>query len=107
MAIDQPIVGLPRVDLLGLLGEQGECRFDPELHTGPDAFEDEPLHERRAREDAAKSVCESCPVVSACLEYALTSCPQPQYGVWAGFTARELSDLRIEMRAEVPAGEVA
>ncbi len=97
-----PLSALPLVDLLEVLAEKGECRYDPELHTGPDAFESETLAERRARVAAAKEVCESCPVWEACLEYALRHAPS--HGVWAGYTARELSDLRSYART---VGEVA
>src|SRR4051794_3273309 len=61
---------LSLIELLDDLAE-GECRFDPELHTGPDAFTIEPPAERMAREDAAREVCETCPVWDSCLEYAL------------------------------------
>ncbi|GAA2735988.1 WhiB family transcriptional regulator [Actinocorallia aurantiaca] len=99
-----PLPVLPLVDLLARLGEQGECRYDPDLHTGPDVFEVEPIAERRARVDAAKDVCESCPVALECLEYALRA--NPAHGVWAGYTPRGLAALRTQVRAEVPA-EVA
>jgi WhiB family redox-sensing transcriptional regulator len=92
-----PLTALPLLDLLTRLGEQGECRFDPDLHTGPDAFEDEPIAQRRARIDAAKAVCEVCPVWRECMEYALRT--DPAHGVWAGHTARELKRLRSLVRA--------
>lgn len=80
----------------------GECRFDPELHTGPDAFTIEPPIERMAREDAARDVCETCPVWDSCLEYALRT--NPKSGVWAGMSANEVRALGKSARK---LGEVA
>jgi WhiB family redox-sensing transcriptional regulator len=37
--------------------------------------------------DAAKAVCELCPVREPCLEYALTA--REKDGIWGGLTARE------------------
>ena len=91
---------LPLVDLLVELGTRGDCRHDPELHTGPDAFEDEPIAEKLAREDVAKEVCESCPVWALCLDYALRV--RPAHGIWAGYRPRELASLRAEVR-QLPA----
>jgi WhiB family transcriptional regulator, redox-sensing transcriptional regulator len=90
-----PLSDLPLVDLLDLLAE-GECRFDPELHTGPDKPESVP--EYRARVDAAKAVCDECPVWAACLEYALRT--RPRHGVIAGLTPHELSALATTVRTE-------
>ncbi|WP_344450998.1 WhiB family transcriptional regulator [Actinocorallia aurantiaca] len=96
-----PLPVLPLVDLLARLGKQGECRYDPDLHTGPDVFEVEPIADRRARVDAARTVCEGCPVALECLEYALRT--NPDHGVWAGYTPRGLAALRAQVRAEVAA----
>lgn len=43
--------------------------------------------ERRAREDQAKIVCETCGVRMECLEYALET--KEQYGIWGGLTEIE------------------
>ncbi|GAA3238267.1 WhiB family transcriptional regulator [Actinocorallia longicatena] len=83
-------------DLPAGLAEKSGCRFDPELHTGPDLFETEPRAEREAREDAAKAVCEECPVWAGCLDYALRI--RPTHGVWAGYTASELAKLGMAAR---------
>ncbi len=77
------------------------CGADPELHTGPDAFADEPAEERNARVQVAKEVCAECPVKVACLRRALRL--RPEAGVWAGFTAAELSGL-AELLDASPAG---
>jgi WhiB family redox-sensing transcriptional regulator len=89
-----PVLAL--VDLVDELADGAHCRFDPELHTGPDAFTDEPAAQRRAREDAAHQVCEDCPVWGACLELALRT--RPRHGIWAGMTAREISALATSAR---------
>ncbi|WP_131738661.1 WhiB family transcriptional regulator [Actinomadura roseirufa] len=87
---------LPVVDLLDLVGS-GECRYDPELHNAPDVFEAEPVMERLARVDVAKELCEACPVWDACLEYALRT--EPTSGIWAGYSHRELAELRRSVRS--------
>jgi len=91
-------------DLLDELNTYGECRFDPELHTGPDSFTIEPAEHRSAREDAAREVCEDCPVWDLCLDYALRLPKLPAGGIWAGYTAREIATLKRQARA---LGEVA
>ena len=67
---------------------EGACRtvspetfFHPEGERGP---------RRRAREAAAKAICGSCPVVTQCLQHAL-SVREP-YGIWGG-----LSELEREL----------
>jgi hypothetical protein len=39
----------------------------------------------------AKAVCQTCPVIQKCLEYALSA--QEADGVWGGLTARERGSL--------------
>ncbi|RJL29944.1 WhiB family transcriptional regulator [Bailinhaonella thermotolerans] len=62
---------------------------DAETFTGPENDEIDRAQEQR--EDAAKAMCASCPARSACLDYALAV--KPTAGVWAGYTADEISDL--------------
>jgi WhiB family transcriptional regulator, redox-sensing transcriptional regulator len=64
---------------------QGTCRhvdpavfFHPEGERGP---------ARRRRDDAAKAVCATCPVVNQCRQHALTV--REPYGVWGGMTEQE------------------
>ena len=64
---------------------QGACRrvdpavfFHPEGERGP---------ARRRRDDAAKAVCASCPVLAQCRQHALTV--REPYGVWGGMTEDE------------------
>ncbi|MEU1723871.1 WhiB family transcriptional regulator [Nonomuraea sp. NPDC005692] len=60
------------------------------LFTGPDIETDE---ERWVREATAKAICQTrCPARAACLSYAMAL--DPEEGVWAGYTAEELRDLR-------------
>ena len=49
-------------------------------------FSDDAMDEARA-----KQVCELCPALGPCLEYALRNAP---YGIWGGLTADERRQLR-------------
>lgn len=49
--------------------------------------EDESKGERRRKEDRAKAVCETCPVLDTCRTFALES--EELYGVWGGLTEAE------------------
>ena len=83
------VVALSATDLRGEPIEGAQCRFDPELHFGPDGIESP--DEREARELVAAEVCESCPLRAECLDLAMRI--RPEYGVWAGLTAAELAAL--------------
>ncbi|MFF5264649.1 WhiB family transcriptional regulator [Actinomadura viridis] len=83
-----PIEALAAVDLRGEPVAGAQCRFDPDLHTGPG---DESPEEQAVRESVAAEVCQSCPLRGACLDLAVRILPE--YGVWAGFTATELAEL--------------
>jgi WhiB family redox-sensing transcriptional regulator len=79
-------------DLAGaVLGEDPACLLDPELHDGPTDRAREPALDRAAREAVAKEVCAVCPARLACLAYALRT--RPTAGVWAGFTAEQITSL--------------
>ena len=61
---------------------QGSCRelpsemfFHPDGERGP---------RRRNRENTAKAVCASCPVIAACRAHALAV--QEPYGIWGGLS---------------------
>ena len=47
--------------------------------------------ERRGREEKAKRICQTCPVLQPCLEYALAT--REQYGIWGGMTEVERKAL--------------
>ncbi|GAA2803380.1 WhiB family transcriptional regulator [Nonomuraea dietziae] len=82
-------------DAWSVLAESGECRFDPDLHAGPDRPESE--HERAARLHVARELCGSCPVRALCLRFALQV--RPKAGVWAAFTAEEIGELAHDLAA--------
>ncbi|WP_283139729.1 WhiB family transcriptional regulator [Rhizohabitans arisaemae] len=73
-------------DAWSVLAKSGECRYDRDLHAGPDHSESKP--ERDARVQVAREVCDLCPVRALCLDYAMAV--RPADGVWAGFTADEI-----------------
>lgn len=63
----------------------GACRVLPtEMFFHPDG---ERGPSRRNRENAAKVVCASCPVIQQCREHALNV--QEPYGIWGGLTEDE------------------
>jgi WhiB family redox-sensing transcriptional regulator len=47
---------------------------------------------KRRREEEAKAVCGVCPVIDACLEWALST--GEAYGVWGGLTPEERARAR-------------
>ena len=63
--------------------------MDPTLFFGPE--HPETVKEKRDREEAAKAVCDTCPVKQACLEYALEA--REGYGIWGGLTELERKAL--------------
>lgn len=64
---------------------EGHCRrVSPEVFFHP---EGERGNQRRSRDDRAKAVCDSCPVLRRCREHALAS--REPYGVWGGMTEDE------------------
>jgi len=68
---------------------EGACRSLPtEMFFHPDG---ERGPRRKARENAAKAVCASCPVIAACRAHALAA--QEPYGIWGGLTEEERLDI--------------
>jgi len=68
---------------------QGACRTaDPTLFFHP---EGERGSARRRRADAAKAICQGCPVLKQCRTHAL-SVREP-YGVWGGISEDERSSI--------------
>lgn len=64
---------------------RGSCRgLDSAVFFHPDA---ERGIKRAARERVAKAVCNTCPVLRQCREYALAT--HEPYGVWGGLTEEE------------------
>lgn len=74
--------------------DEGLCRTtDPEVWF---STEDEAREDRVAREMRAKRICETCPVLARCREFALTT--REPYGVWGGLTEGERRRI-LERRA--------
>ncbi len=63
--------------------------MDPLIFFGPEHAET--VKEKHEREEAAKEVCNICPVRAECLEYALAS--KEAYGIWGGYTELERKAL--------------
>jgi WhiB family redox-sensing transcriptional regulator len=62
--------------------QQGACQSLPsEMFFHPDG---ERGPRRRNRENTAKAVCASCPVIAACRSHALSV--QEPYGIWGGLS---------------------
>lgn len=49
------------------------------------------------REAAAKQICQSCPVTTECLDYALAA--DERHGVWGGLNTEQRARLRQRSRA--------
>lgn len=68
---------------------QGACvDHDTEEFFSPDA---ERGPSRRNREEAAKALCATCPVLRECREHALRV--EEPYGVWGGLTINERAEI--------------
>ena len=83
--MSNPVAGLEPVIELWEWQAQALCR-----EASPDMFfhpEGERGNQRRSRDDRAKAVCDSCPVLRRCREHALAS--REPYGVWGGMTEDE------------------
>lgn len=68
--------------------EQAVCKqVDPDLFVGDGHAND--LRRRHAR---AIKICQTCPVIFQCRDYALRlAAESPVYGVWGGLTQAELN----------------
>ena len=64
---------------------RGACRHHADLFVSPLAGDTPTL--RLEREDAAKQVCATCPVMNDCRRYALRV--RESIGIWGGLTAAE------------------
>ena len=73
---------------------QGNCReADPEIFFHP---EGERGGTRRRRDEAAKAVCATCPVIAECREHALAV--NEPYGVWGGLSEAERQEIILRRR---------
>jgi WhiB family redox-sensing transcriptional regulator len=76
---------------------KGACRdLDPEMFFHPDG---ERGPRRRNRENAAKAVCASCPVIAACRAHALAV--QEPYGIWGGLSESDRTAI-LERQGVTP-----
>lgn len=72
----------------------GLCRgSDPEGFFSPEAERGAP---KRRREEAAKKVCFSCPVIEKCREHALSV--QEPYGVWGGLSEADRQEILADRK---------
>jgi WhiB family redox-sensing transcriptional regulator len=70
--------------------DRAACReYDNVLFFGE---EGESELEKQARESRAKAVCQRCPVIEACLEFAMET--NQKYGIWGGLTDKERASLK-------------
>ena len=99
-----PTLSLRALRDMVLAGDPG-CLCDPELFTGPAGIEaeDEPAQDRETRITVAREVCAACPVRLPCLAYALRL--RPATGVWAGFTAEEITGLAAAAKRPARPGQ--
>ena len=73
----------------GTWRDHARCRgVDPQVF--------HPAEEDEVAADAAKAICEQCPVREACLEFAISA--REKDGVWGGMTARERRRLVRQRR---------
>lgn len=68
------------------------CRKNPDLFFGSDT---EPERDRLAREKLAKAVCDRCPLLTACRDFALAT--NQKTGVWGGMSESERASHRETM----------
>lgn len=70
------------------MGTDSSVFFSPEAERGA---------KRHRREEAAKAICATCPVIDKCREHALSV--QEPYGVWGGLTEPERARIIAERAA--------
>ncbi len=84
----------PRVPVLTTWAEKAACKGLSHLFYSD--FSERPSR-RIKRENAAKAICQTCPAIQECRQYAHAN---PEYGVWGGETEEE----RFSQGVAVPAG---
>jgi WhiB family redox-sensing transcriptional regulator len=65
---------------------------DPECAQVPDVFYPEDGLQPSASTKLAKEICERCPIMNECAQYALEA--NETHGIWGGMTAFERRQLR-------------
>lgn len=71
-------------------GEDPSMFFHPEGERGP---------ARAAREQAAKAVCATCPVIAECAAHALAA--REPYGVWGGMSEEDREVVYARQRRRI------
>jgi len=72
-------------------GEDPSIFFHPEGERGP---------ARAAREQAAKAVCATCPVINECAAHALAA--REPYGIWGGMSEEDRERIYAQQRRRIP-----
>lgn len=94
---------LHRVETLWSSANSNQADYEPWMdfalcaETDPEAF----FPEKGCSTRPAKKVCESCPVATECLEYALKN--DERFGIWGGKSERERRKINEQRRQEAAA----
>ena len=72
------------------MGADSSVFFSPEAERGM---------KRQRREESAKAICATCPVIDRCREHALAV--HEPYGVWGGLTESERAEILTRRQAVV------
>ena len=85
----------PYEDFTEVLSTVGEtpCVTNPDAFFGEDS-ETEGMRVENRR--IAKKLCETCPVINQCLNYAMTA--NEPFGIWGGLTVNQRRRLRRTWR---------
>lgn len=73
--------------------DRGNCQGQPEFFFNE---EDDAKGLRRDKENMAKEICQECPVLVQCRQYAMAA--RELYGVWGGLTESERHKLAGRLR---------
>ena len=69
---------------------------EPECGQVPDVFYPEETTQQSWSTKTAKEICERCPIINECGQYALEA--NESFGIWGGMTAHERRILRKNSR---------
>lgn len=82
--------------LLDIIKEGGACKGQDTTRFFLDPVKDQAKYASEAV--AIRRMCLSCPVSSACLEYALTACSPRVEGIWCATTERARQSMGVRIR---------
>lgn len=74
------------------MGDERWCELASCAQTDPDLWMPDAGQSSRD----AITICVTCPVRRECLNYALET--HPSHGIWAGYTIKQLGQLRVQRR---------